>query len=160
MKLQKRMVMPVIIFKESALDTYEYITTILPRPIQELRAPMDEVLGEIGGESATPNPRRRLSARRTPSPKPKKRVRKKGNNILGFGGFHKKISNEQSALFHQFTFNVTSLTLKLHMVMVFHPPLPTTAQYPVHLSSTVQKSILEKALTLKWKNPFWLPSRS
>ena len=77
MKLQKRMVMPVIIFKESALDTYEYITTILPRPIQELRAPMDEVLGEIGGESATPNPRRRLSARRTPSPKPKKRVRKR-----------------------------------------------------------------------------------
>lgn len=76
-KLQKRMVMPVIIFKESAPNRYEYITTILPRPIQELRAPMDEVLEEIGGELATPNPRRRLSARRTPSPKPKKRVRKR-----------------------------------------------------------------------------------
>jgi len=33
------------------------------------------------------------------------------------------------------------LTLKLHMVMAFRLPLPTTAQYPVHLSSTASKRV-------------------
>ena len=71
---------------------------------------------------------------------------KRATTYLVLETFVKKTSNEQSALFRQISFrNVNYVTLKLHMmVMAFRLPLPTTAQYPVHLSSTVQKSILDR----------------